>query len=149
MSEESNMCKGVYIPESLIQDAGVSLSLALAAFHIGYSQLSYTQQMKAITLELLKQKKIDHEKIVRILSNKKPQELNIDLSRIERCEWCKCSTVVTHAHHYPISRSRGGKKTVRVCPNCHYEFHRLIYLPIYYLVDPYSTEINEYFGGTK
>lgn len=39
------------------------------------------------------------------------------------CEWCGISTSVLHKHHHPIPKSRGGIKTVGICPNCHHEFH--------------------------
>jgi DNA-binding MarR family transcriptional regulator len=41
----------------------------------------------------------------------------------EICEWCSVSTSVLHSHHFPIPKSKGGIKTVKICPNCHHEFH--------------------------
>lgn len=42
------------------------------------------------------------------------------------CAWCKCKTVVLHAHHFPVHKCMGGKKTVGICPNCHAEYHYLM-----------------------
>ena len=42
-----------------------------------------------------------------------------------KCEWCGCGCNVINEHHYPIPKSMGGTKIVRICPNCHYEFHSL------------------------
>ena len=42
-----------------------------------------------------------------------------------KCEWCGCGCDVINEHHYPIPKSMGGTKIVRICPNCHYEFHSL------------------------
>lgn len=41
------------------------------------------------------------------------------------CEWCGCKTIAIQYHHYPIPKHKGGTKTVKICPNCHYEFHAL------------------------
>ncbi len=49
------------------------------------------------------------------------------------CEWCGIFTTVLHKHHYPISRKDGGTKTVKICPNCHNEFHHPLPLKIYIL----------------
>ena len=43
----------------------------------------------------------------------------------KECEWCGVNTSVLHKHHYPIQRKDNGKKVVKICPNCHYEFHHL------------------------
>ena len=40
-----------------------------------------------------------------------------------KCEWCGQPCMVLQKHHFPVSRSRGGKKTVDICPNCHYTYH--------------------------
>ncbi|MBW4635734.1 MAG: hypothetical protein KME30_28805 [Iphinoe sp. HA4291-MV1] len=42
------------------------------------------------------------------------------------CEWCKARTLILDTHHYPIPKSEGGEKTVKICPNCHQEFHQLV-----------------------
>lgn len=42
------------------------------------------------------------------------------------CEWCGCKTNAIQKHHYPIPEAKGGKKTVNICPNCHYEYHKIL-----------------------
>lgn len=42
------------------------------------------------------------------------------------CEWCGCKTTAIQEHHFPTLKSDGGENVVRICPNCHSEFH-LIY----------------------
>ena len=42
------------------------------------------------------------------------------------CEWCNKESYILQEHHYPISRKNGGKNIVRICPNCHYTFHKII-----------------------
>ncbi len=39
------------------------------------------------------------------------------------CEWCGEKNLILHKHHYPIPKSKGGTKTVNICPNCHYNYH--------------------------
>lgn len=41
------------------------------------------------------------------------------------CEWCGYKTIALQSHHYPIPKHKGGTRTVKICPNCHYEFHAL------------------------
>ena len=41
----------------------------------------------------------------------------------KKCQWCGILTSVLHKHHYPISKCNGGNEIVRICPNCHHEFH--------------------------
>ena len=42
------------------------------------------------------------------------------------CEWCGIKTFALQEHHYPVPRSKGGTKTVTICPNCHSEYHAII-----------------------
>lgn len=42
-----------------------------------------------------------------------------------KCEWCKKECYVLQEHHYPIPARDGGKEVVKICPNCHYTFHKL------------------------
>ena len=41
-----------------------------------------------------------------------------------KCEWCGCGCNIINEHHYPIPKSMGGTKIVRICPNCHSELDR-------------------------
>lgn len=143
---------GIWVPESLIEKAGAVLALNLSAFHCGFQQLSINYQLKAIQLNLLEEVYLPDEEIIKILKNKCPQDIFIDNSQIKKCLWCQCTSVCLHSHHHPISKARGGKKTVAICPNCHYEFHHLKEYPIFVLVNPYAREIDEYFqsqGGNS
>lgn len=59
-----------------------------------------------------------------IILTKKPQQFFIEGQK--KCQWCKCNTAIAHKHHYPVPKSKGGKETVTICPNCHTEFHYLV-----------------------
>lgn len=41
------------------------------------------------------------------------------------CQWCGTNTTAIERHHFPLTKREGGKKTVRLCPTCHREFHKL------------------------
>lgn len=47
----------------------------------------------------------------------------------KKCEWCGIRTNLIHLHHYPIQKCDGGKKVVKICANCHGEYHN----PMQYL----------------
>lgn len=64
---------------------------------------------------------------------------NKDIGRAE-CEWCKSTTLTLHEHHYPIPKNEGGKEVVRICPNCHYEFHSMNFA---YTLGVRGAELNE------
>jgi hypothetical protein len=59
---------------------------------------------------------------VSILKAKTPQRLE---PGHETCSWCQCETLTLNEHHYPVRKAHGGTKTVRICANCHAEFHYL------------------------
>lgn len=42
-----------------------------------------------------------------------------------KCSWCGCHTSTLHEHHFPIPKRDGGTEIVKICPNCHSEFHTL------------------------
>jgi hypothetical protein len=63
-----------------------------------------------------------------IVCQKQPQ--NFTFGTI-KCEWCSAKTLVLDKHHYPVLKSEGGKEIVKVCPNCHQEFHQLLRVTSY------------------
>lgn len=46
----------------------------------------------------------------------------------DKCEWCGSITLVLNEHHYPVPKKDGGVDIVKICPNCHYEYHSLKYV---------------------
>lgn len=62
------------------------------------------------------------ENILQIIKTKNHKNLGIG---DRECEWCKINTYVLHEHHYPIKKKDGGTEIVKICPNCHHEFHYL------------------------
>jgi hypothetical protein len=44
------------------------------------------------------------------------------------CLWCGKESMILEDHHYPVSKSSGGNETVKICPNCHRDFHMVLIL---------------------
>lgn len=76
----------------------------------------------------IKTKKLDPETKLNILKTKNLKGLGIG---DYVCPCCNCRTFVLHEHHYPIPKHLGGKETILLCPNCHYEYHYLDNLQIF------------------
>ncbi len=62
----------------------------------------------------------------KIMSPEDVKEIVLTKKKMFVCEWCNCKTLVLEEHHYPISKSDGGEKTVNICPNCHRAYHSII-----------------------
>ena len=81
---------------------------------------------------IITSRKLNKQEIVSMLCEKTPQRLNTDLD-FYVCDWCKGETFILNEHHYPVPKESGGERVVKVCPNCHYEFHSLETLTLYSL----------------
>tara|TARA_X000001316_G_scaffold8267_1_gene2169 strand:+ start:152 stop:568 length:417 start_codon:yes stop_codon:yes gene_type:complete len=113
--------KGVWIPKQIwnkIQKK--ELALFVAAFHHNRSLLSTTQLNRLKSEGLLVEKNLPYKEAVNLLKDKRANNYG-DL----HCEWCGSKVFVLHQHHYPMKKCDGGKETVNICPNCHYEYHYL------------------------
>ncbi len=127
-------------------------SLVIGAFHldyIGFQRLAQPTTIKALETALIQfynakiiktatgrltndgwliNSKPTPQNIKAVLCQKTPQQLAI---AEQTCQWCKCSTIATQEHHYPIPKSQGGLETVKICANCHFEFHQLLEASVY------------------
>jgi len=65
---------------------------------------------------------LSDEYILSVIKSKNPQKLQ---GAKKICEWCSSETLILHSHHYPIKRCDGGEETVKICANCHCEYHYL------------------------
>lgn len=87
-------------------------------------RLTLTKETVTRALNQLKEnnyiKEYDTVNIVDLLKTKNMKELGVG-DRI--CSWCKVKTYVLHKHHYPVRKEHGGTETIKICPNCHHEFH--------------------------
>lgn len=74
------------------------------------------------SIDVAEKHRLSDQEILSIIQSKKAQSLPMGNGM---CDWCLGTTVRLHSHHYPIKRCDGGKETVNICPNCHYEYHHL------------------------
>ncbi len=64
--------------------------------------------------------------VVEFLKSKIPNKLPpIPFYIFHSCEWCRSDCLALQEHHYPVRKKDGGNAIVRICPNCHQEFHTL------------------------
>jgi hypothetical protein len=42
------------------------------------------------------------------------------------CNWCKTRTTILHDHYYLLPQKKGGEETIKICSNCHAEFHKIV-----------------------
>jgi hypothetical protein len=92
------------------------------------------KQFDRILFELEQHKLIfrsdfDEELVIEYLKRKTPQKLTtlniISGISIYICAWCISQTLNLVRHHYPIRKKDGGDEIVKICANCHEEFHYL------------------------
>ena len=89
----------------------------------------YVKQMISNTSVCNIRKKLIKLGYIQIPQSKNPieaKQLTIENShKGSICEWCKNECYVLQEHHYPIPKRLGGKNIVKICPNCHYTFHKI------------------------
>lgn len=56
------------------------------------------------------------------------------------CDWCSGLTLRLHSHHFPVPAKDKGKETVRICANCHDEYHYLVDKTSYWLGESLITQ---------
>ena len=125
---------GIFVAHSymLYNDLTPNEIIYLSSYYTNYKNVKKADEyMKNIvsnqTLITIKNKlvKIGYIKI----KEKTPEELKNETIKLShkgaKCEWCKKPCYVLEEHHFPISAKNGGDKVVRICPNCHYTFHKL------------------------
>jgi len=82
---------------------------------------------------LIISRKMTQLEIVERLKRKSPQKLNTDFKWYHKCVWCMGETYAIHRHHYPLREKDGGNQIVKICTNCHYEYHALRKATVYSL----------------
>jgi len=108
----------------------VSVDKAKIAKDFVASEVSVSRWISTLKhRKLIKEVKRTSEQIAEALKKKGLSGLGLG-GKV--CQWCGIKTAILHKHHYPVLKSRGGKETVDICPNCHSEFH--CGLPIYQLI---------------
>jgi hypothetical protein len=59
------------------------------------------------------------------LTQEQIKEISLNLEKNKTCEWCNELTSTIEEHHYPIPKRNGGIEVVKICPNCHSNFHKV------------------------
>lgn len=128
--------KGIWIPKEiwLMEDLSIQEKIIISVlrdknikfanrkdasdfFFISVSR--YTEILrKLVNKKLIITKNVEYKDLKNIVISSKGKGN-------KTCEWCGCKTTILHSHHYPIPRRLEGTETVKICPNCHYEFHNL------------------------
>lgn len=68
--------------------------------------------------DVIKKVNFNREMIIEKLKEKLP----VKGAGNKKCLLCNSTTDQLH-HHYPLNASDGGTETIKICPNCHFEFH--------------------------
>lgn len=125
--------KGYFIPAEILKDARLTtIEKMIASLEINGLKnrtnkeiaefLAISNSKLASSFEKLRklgyisESKLSYEQIKEIVLKEKENAKFV-------CEWCGCKCNILNEHHYPIPKSKGGTETVKICPNCHAEFH--------------------------
>lgn len=134
MADNKRDFKGVWIPKEVWLDTRLSLN---EKFYFAlYLQFQKNEnitdrimlQIATKTTICSVKKSLKELGLIDIITDHK-QAKELVLKRKgqgEECEWCGLYTFAIQEHHYPIPKSKGGKETVRICPNCHSEYHLIL-----------------------
>lgn len=90
---------------------------------INYLNGDYNQNDKNVLIKkkILKKVYYSQDEVVR-----KIKQRDFKNCVLKTCEWCGNKVLIIHLHHFPIEKRDGGTKIVKICPNCHCEYHLLI-----------------------
>ncbi len=114
--EKLNITEKIYL-SILKMDLDIKTNNEMAKFiGISNSRLSEIKKMLVIKGYLAYKELTPEQKLEAMLSYKNTGKI---------CEWCGCKTIALQEHHYPIQKKDGGIEIVKICPNCHYEFHHV------------------------
>lgn len=127
--------KGLFLPYSLLFDKTLSCTekIYLSLIKNGFDDLSLQEKADMLGIGKSAVLKIESN-LMRLgyihlptYSNEEIKDIVIKSKQTPKyvCEWCGCGCNVLQEHHYPKMKSEGGIDVVKICPNCHYEFHYL------------------------
>lgn len=126
--------KGIWIPKEIWLDKRLNIN---AKYYLSiYKQcFNNEEETDLIMLEVVSintinsiKKMLEKYNLLKKITNSEEAK-NIVLKNKgqgKSCEWCGAKTYALQRHHYPIPKHKGGKETVLICPNCHYEYHSII-----------------------
>lgn len=126
--------RGIWLPKSILVDERLSL---IDKYYLSiYKQFNCNEvetdemmrQIASRTTICATKKRLKKLNLIKAITNYEEAK-NLVMKRKgqgNKCEWCGSKTFALQEHHYPIPKSKGGTKTVSICPTCHYEYHLII-----------------------
>lgn len=124
----------IFIPKEILQIKNLSANekIYLSCYYMYNKSIQETDEYikKIITKQgvlYIKRKlySLNYIKINKKTADELKKETITNSHKGLTCEWCGKECYILQDHHYPISHKKGGKKIVKICPNCHYTFHKL------------------------
>lgn len=123
--------KGVWIPKEVWElniqlSDRLYLSIYKNTMNIYETDKIMEYNMSKSSISRIKQRLKNLGYIKYINNPQQAKQFVIDiLDSGDTCEWCGRKNYVLHEHHYPITKSNGGINTVKICPNCHTNYHQI------------------------
>lgn len=125
--------KGVWIPKDILHNTNLNITEKC------YLALYQQYDRDTVYVENIMQINISKASVLRVRNKlqclnlintpytsnaKEAKKIVIDnIGKGEVCDWCGNKNLILHTHHYPIPKSKNGTNTVKICPNCHTNFH--------------------------
>ena len=134
MAENERDFKGVWIPRTVWLDERLNIN---EKFYLAiYTQCEKNEnkadrimkQIASTTTICNSKKRLRELNLIEVITDYE-QAKSLVLQRKGKgvkCEWCGNTSFAIQEHHYPIPKHKGGKQTVKICPNCHYEYHAIL-----------------------
>lgn len=128
-------CKDIYMPLCILHDKRLNPKekFYLAMYYqYGDNEYFADEEMKEmniskLTILRIKRKLKEIGLIATITDYEMAKKIVLEQKGTGgKCQWCGTKTKALQKHHFPIPASKGGKDTVLICPNCHYEYHKII-----------------------
>lgn len=134
MEEMNRDFKGVWIPKEVWLDKRLSLidKYYLSIYNqFNCNEVKTDEMMRQITSRTTicgVKNKLRKLKLIKVITDyEEAKDIVMKMKGLgDKCEWCGNKTFALQEHHYPIPKSKGGTKTVSICPNCHYEYHLIL-----------------------
>lgn len=137
--EQKRKFKGIWIPSEVVKKLPWRQAILLSAFYFD-APLTHKDIKYLFDKKLLVRGRMSVSGICELLKSK-----NLHGHGIGKmvCEWCKINTITLQKHHYPIPQSQNGKKVVKICANCHQEFHSILSKENFFIKDRELTKMYE------
>lgn len=123
--------EGFIIPDELLHKYGALVAFKIASIYFNMTTLDGEEEYRMLrslrSKKLIDRKTISQKQIVKAIKTRTlPKGIFMGLkSGLKTCDWCGNKVFILHEHHYPVNKIKGGGDTIKICPNCHCEYHYL------------------------